>query len=123
MEKMEAAGISSIERLADMSVEQLLEIPGIGEKMVEKIRLAVTAYFEALEGGAASAADAPPADGDVVEEEADAAAGAPAEPGSDAAPASEAPETHEEAGEAAGEPAANEDPTAAQSENLREDQP
>jgi transcription termination/antitermination protein NusA len=49
IEKLEAAGISSIEKLADMTPEQLVEIPGIGEKMVEKIHQAVAAHFEALE--------------------------------------------------------------------------
>jgi len=49
VEKLEAAGITSIEKLADMTPEQLVEIPGIGEKMVEKIHQAVAAYFEALE--------------------------------------------------------------------------
>ncbi len=47
--KLEAAGITSIEKLADMTPEQLVEIPGIGEKMVEKIHQSVAAYFEALE--------------------------------------------------------------------------
>ncbi|HXW55925.1 MAG TPA: transcription termination factor NusA [Candidatus Cybelea sp.] len=50
IEKLEAAGVSSVEKLADMTPEQLVEIPGIGEKMVEKIRQAVAAHFEALEG-------------------------------------------------------------------------
>jgi transcription termination/antitermination protein NusA len=49
IEKIEAAGITSIEKLADMTPEQLVEIPGIGEKMVEKIRQSLTAHFEALE--------------------------------------------------------------------------
>ena len=49
IEKLEAAGVTSIEKLADMTPEQLIEIPGIGEKMVEKIHQAVAAYFEALE--------------------------------------------------------------------------
>jgi N utilization substance protein A len=52
IEKLEAAGISSIEKLADMTPEQLVEIPGIGEKMVEKIHQSVAAYFEALETAA-----------------------------------------------------------------------
>jgi N utilization substance protein A len=52
MEKLEAAGISSIEKLADMTPEQLIEIPGIGEKMVEKIHQSVAAYFEAVEAQA-----------------------------------------------------------------------
>jgi N utilization substance protein A len=56
VEKLEAHGISSIERLADMTPEQLVEIPGIGEKMVEKIHQSVALYFEGLE--AQQAADA-----------------------------------------------------------------
>jgi transcription termination/antitermination protein NusA len=58
IEKLEAAGISSIEKLADMTPEQLVEIPGIGEKMVEKIHQSVAAYFEALETAAAAAPEA-----------------------------------------------------------------
>ncbi len=54
--KIEGHGISSIEKLADMTPEQLMEINGIGEKMVEKIQLAVASYFENLE--AQQAADA-----------------------------------------------------------------
>src|SRR5450432_674197 len=54
IEKLEAAGITSVEKLADMTPEQLVEIPGIGEKMVEKIHQSVAAYFEALEAQATS---------------------------------------------------------------------
>jgi transcription termination/antitermination protein NusA len=57
IEKLEAAGITSIEKLADMTPEQLVEIPGIGEKMVEKIHQSVAAYFEALETAATAAPD------------------------------------------------------------------
>src|SRR5487761_103322 len=49
IEKLEAAGITNLEKLASMTPEQLLEIPGIGEKMVEKIRVSVEQYFQALE--------------------------------------------------------------------------
>lgn len=49
LEKLAQHGISSIEQLAEMTPEQLMEIPGIGEKMVEKIRLAVAAHFESIE--------------------------------------------------------------------------
>ncbi|HEV2298461.1 MAG TPA: transcription termination factor NusA [Candidatus Acidoferrales bacterium] len=49
IEKLEEHGINSIEKLADMTPEQLIEIPGIGEKMVEKIRAALEAHFQALE--------------------------------------------------------------------------
>src|SRR5579872_1945040 len=55
IEKIEAAGITSIEKLADMTPEQLVEIPGIGEKMVEKIHQSVAAHFEALEAQATAA--------------------------------------------------------------------
>ena len=69
IEKIEAAGITSIEKLADMTPEELVAIPGIGEKMVEKIHQSVTAYFEALdarqEAEAAEAAANPPAEAEV----------------------------------------------------------
>jgi N utilization substance protein A len=59
IEKLESAGITSIEKLADMTPEQLVEIQGIGEKMVEKIHQSVAAYFEALEAQAAAPAETP----------------------------------------------------------------
>ena len=66
IEKIEAHGISSIEKLADMTPEQLMEIPGIGGKMVEKIHVSVASYFQNLEaqqtagsGEGAVAAEAP----------------------------------------------------------------
>ena len=58
VEKLEAHGITSVEKLADMTPEQLVEIPGIGDKMVEKIRQAVAAYFEAQEAASTEAASA-----------------------------------------------------------------
>jgi len=45
-EKIEAAGINSVEKLAGMTPEQLMEIPGIGEKMVDKIYQAVSHFYE-----------------------------------------------------------------------------
>ena len=42
---MIAAGITTVEALADMTPEQLEEVPGIGEKTVEKISVAVRHYF------------------------------------------------------------------------------
>jgi len=76
IEKLEAAGVTSIEKLADMTPEQLVEIPGIGEKMVEKIHQSVAAYFEALETAATAAPEAAvAAEGDSVVTEEAAAAG------------------------------------------------
>src|SRR5437763_2540377 len=51
IEKIEAAGITNVEKLAGMTPEQLMEIPGIGEKMVDKIYQAVNRFYE---GGAAA---------------------------------------------------------------------
>jgi N utilization substance protein A len=56
IEKIEAAGITNVEKLAGMTPEQLMEIPGIGEKMVDKIYQAVNRFYE---GGAEAAAAAP----------------------------------------------------------------
>jgi N utilization substance protein A len=54
IEKMEAAGINNVEALAAMTPEQLMEIPGIGEKMVDKIYQAVNRFYEG--GGEAAIA-------------------------------------------------------------------
>jgi N utilization substance protein A len=50
VEKLGAAGITTVEALADMTPEQLEAIEGIGPKTVEKISLAVNNYFASLEG-------------------------------------------------------------------------
>ena len=58
-EKLIAAGVTTVEQLADMTPEQLEEIPGIGEKTLEKISVAVRHYFgQYEEGEARPAADA-----------------------------------------------------------------
>jgi transcription termination/antitermination protein NusA len=49
VEKLAAAGITTVEALADMTPEQLEDIEGIGPKTVEKISLAVNNYFACLE--------------------------------------------------------------------------
>jgi transcription termination/antitermination protein NusA len=51
LEKLIAAGITTVEGLADMTPEQLEEIPGIGEKTLEKISVAVRHYFGQYEEG------------------------------------------------------------------------
>src|SRR5215467_11152163 len=72
IQKLVTAGITTVEALADMTPEQLEEIPGIGEKTLEKISVAVRHYFGHFEEGEGSA----PAEGVGV-------AGAPEEEGSD----------------------------------------
>src|SRR5260370_22688181 len=62
VEKLGAAGVTTVEALADMTPEQLEAIEGIGPKTEEKIRLAVNNYFASLDGAAA--------EGEVVEGEA-----------------------------------------------------
>src|SRR6201998_4092158 len=63
MEKLIAAGITTVEALADMTPEQLEEVPGIGEKTVEKISVAVRHYFGQYEEG--EERPAPPAEPEV----------------------------------------------------------
>ncbi|HEY2496001.1 MAG TPA: transcription termination factor NusA [Candidatus Angelobacter sp.] len=53
--KLNEAGISTVEALADMTPEQLEEVPGVGPKTVEKISIAVNNYFSTLETGAVAA--------------------------------------------------------------------
>lgn len=50
IQKLVAAGVTTVEALADMTPEQLEEVPGIGEKTLEKISSAVRHYFGQLEG-------------------------------------------------------------------------
>ncbi|MHB1935477.1 MAG: transcription termination factor NusA [Acidobacteriaceae bacterium] len=58
IQKLIAAGITTVEGLADMTPEQLEEVPGIGEKTLEKIGTAVRHYFAHLD--ASSDTDASP---------------------------------------------------------------
>jgi N utilization substance protein A len=68
IEKIEAAGITNVEKLAGMTPEQLMEIPGIGEKMVDKIYQAVNRFYEG--GGEAVAGEAVENTDSLAEEEA-----------------------------------------------------
>ena len=75
IEKLEEAGITSLEKLASMTPEQLMEIPGIGEKMVDKIYQAVNRFYE---GGGEAAPASETTDGEETVEE-QAAVGAKSE--------------------------------------------
>ena len=59
VEKLAAAGVTTVEALADMTPEQLEAIEGIGPKTVEKISLAVNNYFASLESGSAEGTATP----------------------------------------------------------------
>jgi len=91
IEKIEAAGITNVEKLAGMTPEQLMEIPGIGEKMVDKIYQAVNRFYEG--GGEAAAAPAETAESPEAPEAAAPTEGAA--PAEEAEPVAESTESAE----------------------------
>ena len=119
IEKIEAAGITSMEKLASMTPEQLMEIPGIGEKMVDKIYQAVNRFYESGETGAAAAEGATETAEEAAEETAEEVTEA-----EEAAAETEAEKELENAGEkstaenhsAAAEPKESESPEGQQEE-------
>ena len=92
MEKLIAAGITTVEALADMTAEELSEIPGIGEKTVEKIAVAVRHYFGQYEEGEERPVPVPSDPALVVGEEAIAAAAASDEAGDEVHSMTDTPE-------------------------------
>src|SRR6201997_147971 len=67
IQKLIAAGITTVEALADMTPEQLEEIPGIGEKTVERISVAVRHYFGHFEEGEETVQEEEPSEGRAAE--------------------------------------------------------
>ncbi len=68
LDKLRGHGIETVEQLAQMTPDDLMQIQGVGEKTVERIRRVVTDYFEhdqSSTAGMAAAAEA----GAVLEEE------------------------------------------------------
>jgi transcription termination/antitermination protein NusA len=102
IEKIEAAGITNVEKLAGMTPEQLMEIPGIGEKMIDKIYQAVNRFYE---GGpeAAAAAVSDPAEtaegAEAIEKTAEATTEATTEAATEAAPETTPEQTTEQTAE------------------------
>ena len=105
IEKIEAAGITNLEQLAAMTPEQLMEIPGIGEKMVDKIYQAVNRFYESGETATAEGAAA-------------------AEASAEALTGAETPETAETANDepSAAEPATKEDDAATKQQSAAAEQ-
>jgi len=97
IEKIEAAGITSLEKLAGMTPEQLMEIPGIGEKMVDKIYQAVNRFYEGGDAAGAATAAAGTETAEGTSEEAEASV---AEPNAEASPEASTEASAETAAEA-----------------------
>jgi transcription termination/antitermination protein NusA len=90
VEKLFESSVSTVEKLGSMTPEELEAIPGIGPKVVEKILVAVNAYYAQFEPNAeGGGAEAVAAEGS-VETVAESSEGAPVEA---ALEESEAPET------------------------------
>src|SRR5215510_128283 len=118
IEKIEAAGITNLEKLAGMTPEQLLEIPGIGEKMVDKIYQAVNRFYEG--GEAAPAGEV----ADIADEESASSGTETAREGDEAAVASQeaaAEEPEQTAAEADPEPESHAEHNGSESSENKEE--
>jgi N utilization substance protein A len=101
IEKIEAAGITNVEKLAGMTPEQLMEIPGIGEKMVDKIYQAVNRFYEG--GGEAAATEEAVENADALAEASAAGDAATADEASAAPSEAGVVDAPEDAGEVSGD--------------------
>jgi N utilization substance protein A len=114
-EKLIESGVGTVEKLGSMTPEDLEEIQGIGPKMVEKIQLAVNAYYGQFEAG-------PEAEGNgemepVAEGEGNAVAEAATETPIEAQEAVES-----ETENAAGESSDTADPVSTESDTMKDHQ-
>jgi len=91
LQKLREHGIETVEQLAQMTPEDLMQIQGVGEKTVERIRRVVTDYFERDQTGAAPEGAEAPAEGEQGEiaESAEASENPSSEATSPSAPAGE----------------------------------
>ena len=83
LDKLREHGVESVEQLAQMTPEELMQISGVGEKTVERIRRVVTDYFEKDRSGGAESQGESPEGADALaesEEEVETAATDAAEP-------------------------------------------
>ncbi|MGD0458445.1 MAG: transcription termination factor NusA [Terriglobia bacterium] len=68
LQRLREKGIETVEQLAQMTPDDLTQIPGIGEKTVEKIRRVVTDYFEQDDESSAALATAAEAEAVKIDE-------------------------------------------------------
>ena len=68
LQRLREKGIETVEQLAQMTPDDLTQIPGIGEKTVEKIRRVVTYYFEQDDESSAALATAAEAEAVKIDE-------------------------------------------------------
>ena len=86
--KLREHGVESVEQLAQMTPEDLMQIQGVGEKTVERIRRVVTDYFERDQSGEGAAPEGTEAPSEVQEAATAESAETSATPTSEAAPPS-----------------------------------
>jgi len=110
-EKLVESGVATVEKLGSMTPEDLEAIQGIGPKMVEKIQLAVNAYYGQFEmGGEAGGAPEGVEEGE-LEPGAETAVGTPAGPEAD---------IEEETQQASGEALETSDAAAGESDTMED---
>jgi transcription termination/antitermination protein NusA len=95
VETLIESSVGTVEKLGSMTPEELEEIPGIGPKIVEKILIAVNAYYAQFEPGA-EAARADDVAEDVAEGGLEAVPGSAEEPAIEAESSSASPESVDE---------------------------
>jgi len=100
--KLRESGIESVEQLAQMTPEDLMQIQGVGEKTVERIRRVVTDYFERDQSGEGAAPEVAEAPIEAEEGEIAEASEASENPASDAEAATTTAEATSATKEAAG---------------------
>jgi N utilization substance protein A len=85
LQKLREHGIETVEQLAQMTPEDLMQIQGVGEKTVERIRRVVTDYFERDQTGAGAATEGAEAPTEAEQGEIEESAEASETPSSEAA--------------------------------------
>ncbi len=120
--KLREHGIESVEQLAQMTPEDLMQIQGVGEKTVERIRRIVTDYFERDASGGSATSEGGEAPVEVLEGETEEATETSETSGSEEAPSTSPAESlaQEPAAVEAAEPEKVEEHSTAEEDNRTE---